>query len=401
VGLTGGIGAGKSEVAGRLAGLGAVVIDADRLAREVVAPGTEGFREVVAAFGDSVLDPAGGLDRAALARAVFDDQPARRRLEGIIHPRVRARTAELAAGAPPGAVVVNDVPLLVELGLAATYHLVVVVEAAEPARVARLARDRAMTEQQVRARIGAQAPDRERRAAADVLLANDGTRADLRAAVDALWRDRLVRFEANVRLHRPVAGPAELRIAGHDPTWPEQAARLAARIAHATGGRRVDHVGSTAVPGLPARDVLDLQLTVADLATADELATPLAEAGFPRLPGSWRDTPRPGPPEPAGPDGWQKRLHGGADPGRAVHLHVRSAGSPGWQVGLLLRDWLRADPAVRAEYAALKRRLAGTGLTSSGYAAAKEPWLDQVWPRARQWATDTGWHAGPVPGHPR
>ena len=389
MGLTGGIGAGKSEVAGRLAGHGAVVIDADRLARAVVAPGTDGFREVVAAFGDVVVDPAGGLDRAALARAVFDDEPARRRLEAIIHPRVRARTAELTAAAPAGAIVVNDVPLLVESGLAPSYHLVVVVEAGEATRVARLVRDRGMTEGQARARIRSQTSDADRRAAADVLLTNDGARAELHAAVDALWRDRLVGYEANLRLGRLVPRPERLRVADHDPSWPAQYARVAARIAHAAGGRRVDHVGSTAVPGLPAKDVLDLQLTVTDLATADELAGPLTRAGFPRAPGTWWDTPKPGA---AGPgEVWPKRLHGGADPGRVVHLHVRAAGSPGWRVSLLLRDWLRADPAARAEYAALKRRLAAAGMSTSEYARAKEPWFDQAWPRAQRWAASTGW----------
>src|SRR5436305_15226018 len=113
VGLTGGIGAGKSEVAKRLAELGAVVIDSDRLAREVGARGTDGLAEVVAAFGPGVLGPDGALDRPALGRVVFADPAARERLERIIHPRVRARTAELVAAAPPGSVVVNDVPLLV------------------------------------------------------------------------------------------------------------------------------------------------------------------------------------------------------------------------------------------------------------------------------------------------
>jgi dephospho-CoA kinase len=388
VGLTGGIGAGKSEVARRLARHGAVVIDADRVAREVVAPGTDGFREVVAAFGETVVDPAGGLDRAAVARAVFDDEPARRRLEGIIHPRVRARTAELIAAAPPDVIVVNEVPLLVEAGLAPTYHLVIVVEAAEATRMARLVRDRGMTGPQARARIGSQASDADRRAAADVLLTNDGTPADLHAAVDALWRDRLVRYEENLRLRRRVNRPERLQISCYDLTWPEQYARVAARIAHATGGRRVDHIGSTAVPGLPAKDVLDLQLTVPDLATADALAGPLAEAGFPRAPGTGWDTPKPGSPDPAA---WQQRLHGGSDPGRVVQLHVRAAGSPGWRGALLVRDWLRADPTARDSYAALKRHLADSGMTTTEYAKAKEPWFEEVWPRVQRWAAETGW----------
>ncbi len=186
VGLTGGIGSGKSEVAARLAELGAVVIDADRLAREVVAPGTEGLAEVVAAFGPAVRGPDGALDRPALGRLVFGDEAARRRLEAIIHPRVRARTAELVAAQPPGTVVVNDVPLLVETGIAHTFDVVVVVLADEAARVRRLAESRGMSEAEARARIAAQATDEQRRAVADVVLTNDGTLAELRAAVDDL-----------------------------------------------------------------------------------------------------------------------------------------------------------------------------------------------------------------------
>jgi dephospho-CoA kinase len=188
VGLTGGIGSGKSVVAARLAELGAVVIDSDRLAREVVAPGTEGLAEVVAAFGPAVRGPDGGLDRPALGRLVFGDEAARRRLEAIIHPRVRARAAELVAAQPPGTVVVNDVPLLVETGIASTFDVVVVVLADEATRVRRLVESRGMSESEARSRIAAQATDEQRRAVADVVLTNDGTLAELRAAVDDLWQ---------------------------------------------------------------------------------------------------------------------------------------------------------------------------------------------------------------------
>ncbi|MFS8499325.1 MAG: dephospho-CoA kinase [Micromonosporaceae bacterium] len=392
VGLTGGIGAGKSEVARRLAGHGAVVIDADRVAREVVAPGTDGLARVVAEFGPQVLAADGSLDRAALAAVVFGDADRRRRLEAIIHPRVRARTAELVAAAPPDAIVVNDVPLLVEVGLVATYHLVVVVEAPEATRIARLVGSRGMTEEQARARIAAQASDEVRRAAADVLLTNDGPLADLYARVDTLWRDRLVPFEENVRLRRPA--PEGRRVVPYDPTWPAQYRRLAARLRHAVGeaAERIDHIGSTAVPGLAARDVIDIQLVVPDLATADELAEPLAEAGFPPVAGEWRDTPTRPHSDPAA---WRKRVHGGADPDRIVRVHVRPADGPAWRAALLMRDFWRADPAVREEFAALKRRLCDEGPTGTGYAERKEAWFEATWPRAYRWAEETGWHPDP------
>jgi dephospho-CoA kinase len=345
-------------VARRLVECGAVLVDADQLAREVVAPGTEGLREVVAAFGEELLGADGALDRAALGARVFGDAAARRRLEGIVHPRVRARTRELTDAAPPGAIVVNDVPLLVEAGLPTSYHIVLVVEAAEAIRVARLRDYRGMSLEQAQARIRAQATDEQRRAAADVLLANESTVEELWARVDRVWRQRLVPFEENVRLRRPVVPAEPLAIRPYDPTWPTQYARLAVRIADAAGGRRVDHVGATAVPGMAARDLIDIQLTVDRLADADRIAEALDEAGFPRVDGDWRDT---------------QRLHVAADPGRLVQVHARAAGSPGWRAALLIRDWLRADPEARREF------------------AAEVPRFDEVWARAQGWARSTGW----------
>ncbi|MGS2615194.1 dephospho-CoA kinase [Micromonospora sp. LZ34] len=388
VGLTGGIGSGKSAVAARLAERGAVLIDADRIAREVVAPGTEGLAEIVAAFSERVLDADGALDRAALGALVFADETARRRLEAITHPRVRARTAELAAAAGPDAIVVNDVPLLVEVGLAPTYHLVVVVETAVATRLERLARDRGMDRAEAERRIAAQADDARRRAAADALLTNDGSLADLHAAVDALWYERLLPFAANLR-ERRVVRPARVELVEADPTWPQQYARLAARIRHvlAPAEPRIDHIGSTAVPGLAAKDVIDIQLAVPTLTDADgSFAERLAAAGFPRLPGEWWDNPRP-----PGSGRWPKRLHGSADPVRPVYLHIRAVDSPGWRYALLMRDHLRADPDQRAEYLQVKRDLAAAAPDSATYSTAKDPWFDEEHLRAEAWAAQVGW----------
>ncbi|HEX4790033.1 MAG TPA: dephospho-CoA kinase [Actinospica sp.] len=187
VGLTGGIGAGKSSVARLLAERGAVVLDADLAARAVVEPGTDGLAEVVAAFGTDVLAADGGLDRAKLAAVVFADAERRAALNAIVHPRVRAWMAERAAAAPAGSVVVQDIPLLVESGLVPLFDHVVVVDAADGVRMERLMKDRGMTAEQAQARIDAQAPAQVRNAAAHTLIRNDGSRADLAEAVARLW----------------------------------------------------------------------------------------------------------------------------------------------------------------------------------------------------------------------
>ncbi|MBI3688951.1 MAG: dephospho-CoA kinase [Actinobacteria bacterium] len=192
IGLTGGIGAGKSAVAGLLAGHGAVVIDADTVAREVVAPGSAGLDQVVAAFGADVRTAEGSLDRARLAALVFTDDAARARLNSIVHPLIATRTAELVAAAPTGTVVVHDVPLLVENAMADRYDLVVVVQAPLPERLRRLAATRGMSEAAARARMAAQASDERRRAVADVVLDNAGDLADLAEAVDLLWQDHVL-----------------------------------------------------------------------------------------------------------------------------------------------------------------------------------------------------------------
>ena len=189
VGLTGGIGAGKSAVARRLAANGAVVVDADAIAREVVAPGTPGLAAVVAAFGPGVVGADGSLDRPALGAIVFADPAARKRLEAITHPLIGERTTTLtsaaeAAGAP---VLVHDVPLLVELGLAPLYDVVVVVEAPEELRLARLEGRGVPREDAVR-RMAAQASPADRRAVATYVVDNAGTEPDLHARVTLLWR---------------------------------------------------------------------------------------------------------------------------------------------------------------------------------------------------------------------
>ncbi len=387
--VTGGIGSGKSTVSAVLNQRGAVVADSDRLAREVVAPGSPGLAAVEAAFGPSMLTGDGALDRAALAAVVFADPAARRTLEGITHPLVRERFERIRRSAPDDAIVVNDIPLLTSLDVAATFHLVVGVRADAEVRVARLV-GRGLTEADARARIAAQLTDEQRAPLCDVMLDNDGDPGALAERVRTLWTDRLVPFERNVRAGRRARrGPTVL--VDHRPSWAADGRRLAARISAACGGRRVDHIGSTAIPGMPAKDVLDLQLGVESLAQGDAVATALTAAGFPRSEDSRQDLPRPAGDDP---DRWVKRFHANADPGRAVNVHVRVLDRPNWRWALLFRDWLIAEPVAFAEYRDLKVAVAtryADDPTTLRYAEAKEPWFGFAHDRAERWAIETGW----------
>jgi len=185
VALTGGVGAGKSSVSALLAEHGAVIVDADLIAREVVEPGTPGLAAVVAEFGAGILAAEGSLDRAALAEIVFHDDSARLRLNAILHPLIGDRTAELIAAAPAGSIVVNDIPLLAE-SRRSGYDVVIVVVAGRQVRLERLEK-RGMGPDEAEARMAAQASDEQRLALADEVVHNDGTREELAAQVDALW----------------------------------------------------------------------------------------------------------------------------------------------------------------------------------------------------------------------
>ena len=318
--MTGGIGSGKSAVAARLAERGAVLIDSDRIAREVVAPGTDGAgRDRRRLLRPGAGPPTARWTGRRWARWSSPTRPPVAGWRQITHPRVRARTAELAAAAHRDAVVVNDVPLLVEVGLAPTYHLVVVVQTAVATRLARLARDRGMDRAEAERRIAAQADDARRRAAADVVLTNDGSLDELHAAVDALWRDRLLPYEEQPA--RAAGGPRRTRSAltEADPTWPQQYARLAARIRHALAPAdlRIDHVGSTAVPGLAGQDVIDVQVTVPSPRRRGRRVGRSARRapGSRGCPGHWWDDPAPGRRRPVGEAAARRRRPG---PGRFV-----------------------------------------------------------------------------------
>lgn len=396
IGLTGGIGAGKSTVSATFSQLGGIVVDGDVIAREVVEPGTPGLAALVEAFGDGILLPDGALNRPALAAIAFGDDEKRQTLNGIVHPLVGQRRSELISAAAHDAVIVEDIPLLVESQMAPMFPLVVIVHADAELRVKRLIEYRNFTGEDARARIAAQATEEQRRAVADVWLDNSGSAEELVEKARALWFDRIRPFADNLEAGRPAR--AEPLLVPADPDWAAQARRILARLRTTCGHRasRVDHIGSTAIPGMDAKDVIDIQVTVASLEVADELADAMLAAGYVRTAVTTDVGKREGRStvsEFDHADGmWQKRLFGSADPGRPTNVHVRVDGWPGQQFALLFVDWMTANPEVRAEYVDLKRRVAAQNHATTGaYADAKEPWFVDAYRRAWAWADTTGW----------
>lgn len=381
IGLTGGIGAGKSTVSAAFNDCGGIIVDGDVIAREVVEPGTEGLAALVDAFGEDILLPDGALNRPALAAKAFADDERRAKLNGIVHPLVARRREEIIAAVSEDAVVVEDIPLLVETGMAPMFPLVVVVHADEETRVQRLIK-RGMAEADARARIAAQASEEQRRAIADVLLDNSGSQGELVERARAVWYQRILPLAHNIRTREVVRVPPEL--VPYDPAWPEDARRIINRLEMACGAKalRVDHIGSTAVPGMDAKDVIDIQVTVESLDVADQLVDPLTDVGYPRIEHITGDHPHDD-------DAtlWRKRVHGAADPGRPANVHLRADGWPNQQFALLFVDWLRANAGAREDYTAAKRK----ALAAPDYVEAKEPWfLDAYW-RAKSWADASGW----------
>ena len=376
IGLTGGIGAGKSTVSTAFAQCGGVIVDGDVISREVVQPGTEGLAALVDHFGHDILLPDGALNRPALAAKAFADEEQRARLNAIVHPLVATRRAEIVAAVAHDQVIVEDIPLLVESQMAPLFPLVVVVHADPDLRLHRLITIRGMDAADARARIAAQAKDEQRRRVADVWLDNSGSEGHLVEQARELWYQRILPFAHNLATGTPA--PESGLLVAADPNWPDQAARILARLNTSCGHRavRIDHIGSTAIAGLDARDVIDVQITVASLEMADELADALRQAGYPRVDSVTADVRFADATDSAL---WHKRFHASADPGRPTHIHIRVDGWPNQQFALLFVDWLNANPGVRADYAHAKR------------SNTTHQWFADAHGRAWAWAQATGW----------
>ncbi|WP_308339557.1 dephospho-CoA kinase [Tomitella fengzijianii] len=276
MGLTGGIGAGKSTVAAVLARAGATVIDADAIAREVVEPGTPGLAELAAEFGKSILSPDGTLDRPALAAVAFADESSRLRLNAILHPRIGARTQERIDAAPAGSIVVQDIPLLVEGSMGPLFHVVVVVDADEDTRVSRLVGSRGLDESDARARIAAQATGEQRRAVADVWLDNSGPAGALDHAVEQLWEHRLVPFARNLAAGDTARPDPKAAVAANADGAAGAARRLAQRLRVVLGADAAEVESRGADAGVEAT------VRPAAGATADSMAARMPGAGLVR-----------------------------------------------------------------------------------------------------------------------
>lgn len=284
---------------------GAIIVDGDVIAREVVEPGTGGLARLVEAFGAEILLPDGALNRPALAAVAFSDDEKRATLNGIVHPLVGQRRAEIIAAASTSGevVIVEDIPLLVESQMAPLFPLVLVVHADVETRVTRLTELRGMPEADARARIAAQASEEQRRVVADVWLENSGDQQVLKDLAEQLWEHRILPFAQNLQRGTPVPAPVES--VPFDPSWADQAGRIVARLQTACGhrARSVEHVGPTAVPGTDTPDVIDIKVTV-DAQSVDELPGALRGVGY--LPvGGTGD-------------------YASADPGRPTNVYVRT-----------------------------------------------------------------------------
>lgn len=370
IGLTGGIGAGKSTVSEILAAHGAAIIDADKIAREVVAPGEPLLDELAERFGADIIADDGGLDRPQLAAAAFADEESTAALNALMYPAIRDRTLEHFARHSDAEVVVHDVPLLVENAMTPAYHLNLLVDVPAELRLQRLMSSRGMDRADAESRIARQASDEQRYAVCDVIIDNAEEVSKTRATVARLVEDRILPFAANLEARRRAErGPAEL-VEPDDQDWQLQAQRIIAKLHHGLGDHyRIDHIGSTAVPDLVAKDVIDLQLLVPDLDTARELSGQLADLGFPGQ----------GAVDNLG-EGQQeaKQFHANTDPGRAVNLHVRTSDSVGAVFAREFVGLLSTDTVERERYAQLKRTLAhdfADDEDSHGYAEAKEPYF--------------------------
>ena len=401
IGLTGGIGAGKSAVSATFSQCGGVVVDGDVIAREVVEPGTEGLAALVDAFGDDILLPDGALNRPALAAKAFSSDETRATLNGIVHPLVGKRRAELIAAVPEDSVVVEDIPLLVESGMAPMFPLVVVVFADAEVRLTRLVEQRGMAEDDARARIAAQASDSS--------VARSPMSGWTIRVLPRRWPNVLVRSGITASRRSP---PISVRatLLAHPSDWflPIRSGRTRPHASSPVSRPRVGQTRCASTtsapprfPGWTRRMPSTFRSRSNHWLRQTNSTAALRSAGYPRIDDVSSDVVKLDARSTAerfdhSGDAalWRKRLHGSADPGRPTFVHLRVDGWPNQQFALLFVDWLKANPDVRDEYLSVKRdaeRAASPDGDIERYLDVKEPWFLEAYRRAWDWADSSSW----------
>lgn len=375
IGLTGGIGAGKSTIAEEFRERGIPVIDADEIAREIVEPGEPALESLLSEFGEQVLHPDGTLNRGGLAVAAFSDPQSTAKLNAIMHPAIVERTREHYERHAHASIVVHDVPLLVENSMTRQYHLAVLVDTPADIRLKRLVDSRGMDPADAQKRISAQAGDAERLAACDVVIDNSGTPESAQAAFAEVFEKRIQPFADNLAAGR-TAERSGVQLVPAGEQHARAAQRLSSRMSHALAeaglsDAEVEHIGSTSVPGLLAKDIIDLQVLTTTEAEWDAAAEALTAAGYPQHHvdafDDWDDAGH-----------VAKRFHRNADPGQPVNVHVRTRGSLSARFAAHFAQRLRTDAALRADYEGTKKRLAEQLIddrSTSRYIEAKEPFF--------------------------
>lgn len=396
IGLTGGIGAGKSTVAAIFAELGAQIIDADKLAHEVLEPGSSALAEIGEVFGSEFINSAGELERGALGAYVFNNPEQLKKLNAIVHPAVAKLTKDRVAELPADAVIVHDVPLIAENDLKANYHLVFVAQCPQQIRMDRLTQERGMSLENARSRIAAQANDEQRRKIADALIPTHGSIETTRAAVEKLWQERVLPMQRNMMQNTRSPHSPQVRLLPNPPeprSWQVQAQQLMDRIIvvlkdvglQVGTDFTVDHIGSTAIGGIWAKDVLDVQLQVINESAQERISQALIAGGFPGQPAF--DYAKSGWPAGAG-NRVPKMFHANADPAREVHIHIRAVDSLAASYALNFVKLHRQSLIQRDRYAQLKAQLLRTTANRAEYADRKEAYFDDVWPAIAQLLTE-------------
>lgn len=372
IGLSGGIGSGKSTVVKMLSSCGAYIIDSDKLAREVVEPGTPGLHSIVEHFGEKVLAESGELNRNALSAIVFQSDEARKVLNSITHPRIAQRTQQLIEEAPRDSIIVHDTPLLVELNLGVFYDAVIIVWASMETRLHRLQKYRDMPQEEALSRIHAQTSDEIRSQTADVVIDNNSTVEAARAQVYDLfyhylvpWRDHLIEGE-------PLSMPISLvSHQGKNPIAPKIIARLWTLLHSVTdsGIVSIEHIGATSMNLSLGQDIIDIHITVTHWNKKDIILSTLKDGGYVMV--KYRHDE----------EKLAEYILSSTNPLRKSCIYIHHVDNPCREMYLHSNEFLRLHPQYHQQYIQSKVE----GLLSEKYSHNKKLFFESLYPQIQQW----------------